>query len=167
MRAQDGRAFMRARVRRAYMRVDTGRAGSLSIVWGTCAHITGAQQTAGIYRRHARTGRRARIHARKYLRASARRYYLTRRQSGIVWGTCAQITGAQQCAADYRHLRRCTMNHEAGYAMVCCAYMRVDTGRAGSLGGQYLGNLGDMRADHRRAGNIRKFLEIYRQLVAQ
>ena len=29
MRAQDGRAFMRARVRHAYMRVDTGRAGSL------------------------------------------------------------------------------------------------------------------------------------------
>ena len=77
MRAHDGRAFMRARVRRAYMRVDTGRAGSLSIVWGTCAHITGAQQTAGIYRRHARTRRRARIHAGK-LRASARRY-LTRR----------------------------------------------------------------------------------------
>ena len=52
------------------------------------------------------------------------------------------------------------MNHEAGYAMVCCAYMRVDTGRAGSLGGQSWAILGT-RAQITARSRLQATIKLY------
>ena len=141
MRAPPERAFMRARVRRAYARRYLTRRqsgivmGHMRADHGRAADISRLQASTGDVRAHdERAFMRARVR-----RAYARRY-LTRRQSGIVMGhmranhgRAAMRSRLQASTGDAAR----TMKHRLHHGMPrIIAHMRVGTGRAGSLFGQ-------------------------------